>query len=255
VIRGTTAHGEYRIGLNNNTMSSLVAAWSNPQGPQVENRPEVSGPNEDKPVKARSAKGDNVGSTATLHIDSPEPSKAIQTQPVKNGTDEKNSQTKQPAKANVASNATDKTPVKEANPDEAHWLDPKLFEQFKSLAKANLKQQLSVTINEKVVPIESIKFGPPPRHPFYLTLSFEFQVPDSGSFEIQVQDNGFEKMTGAVRYALKAHGQMMVLKSNVAPTIIRAERIEMEGLTNELRKAQTTISTRIGVASSKGTSK
>ena len=46
--------------------------------------------------------------------------------------------------------------------------------------------------------------------------------------EFQVTDRLFSDYHGATRYALRARGTTMLLQSNVAPVLVRSERIEID---------------------------
>jgi hypothetical protein len=94
---------------------------------------------------------------------------------------------------------------------------------------------------------EAVDLGPTPVHPFILVVKFEFQLPVSNDIELNVEDRNFPDLTGAVRYALKAKGNSMLLKSNAAPILIRADRVELAGMTLVERAKCTTISAKLAV--------
>jgi len=90
-----------------------------------------------------------------------------------------------------------------------------------------------------------VKASPAPRHPFNLVVRFEFELPPTKSVQLDIADTNFLRQTGAVRYAIKAVGSTMLVKSNAAPIIIRAKRVELVGLSRKETVSATSISAKI----------
>ena len=84
-----------------------------------------------------------------------------------------------------------------------------------------------------------------PRHPFNLLVKFQFKIPPAETTELRIIDETFNQQHGAVRYALKALGSTILLKSNVAPIVVRAKRVETKDLSPKELAEQTTILVRL----------
>jgi len=73
------------------------------------------------------------------------------------------------------------------------------------------------------------------KHHFEFVAEFKYQLPVAKNVQLLIEDHTFQKLDGAVRYSLKAMGSTMILRSNVAPIIIRAKRHQLGVLGSELR--------------------
>ena len=238
-IRDGIGYGEYQIGLNANTASQVLklaeqmrqqavmtrAAQPQPSAageaaavaealnePSVERDPEV-----DKPAVALNV--DVTPRAVTPKVESP---KVVSNQSVGTG---------------VGEHLTDLATIKRFGELQEHWFAGRL-----KLAR-----------NGQPVALSKVSVEPAARHPFSVVVKFQFSVeakqaveeqgkaeqnkaagptskPDSpqGSVvEFEVTDGLFSDHHGATRYALRSRGSTMLLQSNVAPALVRADRVEI----------------------------
>ena len=232
VIRDDTAYVEYSVGLNENTMAQLTSSWELKTQP-TESKP--SGGNEDE--KANPKESEPVETTKTKTDKKPSDSKPVDSKPVDSKPVDSNPDDSSPTDSSSTDSSSEKATV----------FDKALLAKFNKSAPAKVTEGLKITCDDKPVKIESVALDPAPRHPFDVKVKFQFKIPksDKESIELKLEDSNFTKQTGAVRYALKAKGIAMLLQSNVAPIIVRAERVELGELTEEQRKTQTSILARI----------
>lgn len=123
-----------------------------------------------------------------------------------------------------------------------HLTDPVVIKQFSKHVKTWLARDMQVRCNGKRVNVEKIEVSAEARHPFSMVLRFQFAVaPNQASsvtktsvsngkpdaVELEIMDGLFPKTDGAIRYALKTKGKTMLANSNVAPILVRADRIEL----------------------------
>ena len=228
VIRDDTAYVEYSVGLNENTMAQLTSSWDELKTQPTESKP--SGGNEDE--KANPKESEPVETTKTKTDKKPSDSKPVDSNPDDSSPTDSSS---------TDSSSTD------SSSEKATVFDKALLAKFNKSAPAKVTEGLKITCDDKPVKIESVALDPAPRHPFDVKVKFQFKIPksDKESIELKLEDSNFTKQTGAVRYALKAKGIAMLVQSNVAPIIVRAERVELGELTEEQRKTQTSILARI----------
>ena len=240
VLRGRTAQVEYRVGLNDTTIRQILEKWDTL--PADSTNKDISPPTKDPnqvqdasvkpsfPVESEK-KLDPVVRSAPPDATEQNGSSSPEQPP------DKKTESNDPPASNSAqdSNATD------------HVIDAVLFEKFEQAAPKAIANGLNIRCNGKPVAVTALAAGPSPRHPFTIVVTFEFQLPKSESSELSIVDANFAKQTGAVRYALKATGNAALIQSNVAPILVRAERIELSDATNRERKRQTTISARVAV--------
>lgn len=126
-------------------------------------------------------------------------------------------------------------------------IDAQLRSKLEKLAPTAITNQLTITCNGKATKLKAISVGPAPRHPFCILVKFEFDIPDSKTVELKILDKNFLAQSGAFRSAIKARGNATLLRSDAAPILVRAKRIELEDLTPDERKQQTTLTAKIAV--------
>ena len=68
------------------------------------------------------------------------------------------------------------------------------------------------------------------------TVQFEFTLPAEKVVDLSVVDSNFAQFGGGARYALKVGGNLVLAKSNVAPILVRADRIEFADLSQAARE-------------------
>ena len=114
--------------------------------------------------------------------------------------------------------------------------DEVLTENFRQAAFGKIAQGLKISLDGKPVRLEKVDCEPSPRHHFSLVARYEFPLGQPAKpVELELVDENFGDFDGAMRCALKAMGTAMVLRSNVAPIIVRAERHELASLPPEKR--------------------
>ncbi|MEE2826323.1 MAG: hypothetical protein VYE64_06820 [Planctomycetota bacterium] len=114
--------------------------------------------------------------------------------------------------------------------------DQDLNENFRRVAFDKISAGLKVSLNGKPVRLRKVSCEPSPRHHFSLVARYELALgKPKKPVELELVDENFTAYEGAVRYSLKAMGSAMVLRSNVAPIIVRAERYELADLPPEKR--------------------
>jgi hypothetical protein len=124
-----------------------------------------------------------------------------------------------------------------------------LHERLRRTYFNKLLDDLRVTVNNQESELTKVSIEQSARHHFSWVAKYAFQIPSGQKmFDLTIQDNSFPEYNGAVRYALKATGSAMVLKSNVAPIIVRSKRFELANLNADERSATCRISASLGFA-------
>ena len=135
-----------------------------------------------------------------------------------------------------------------------HLTDLTLIKRFGELKEDWFAGRLKLVRNGQQVTLSKVSVEPAARHPFSVVVKFQFSVeakqaveeqakaernkaagpaskPDSSQgsvVDFQVTDGLFSDHHGATRYALRSRGSTMVLQSNVAPALVRADRVEVK---------------------------
>ena len=130
---------------------------------------------------------------------------------------------------------------KEASPTLDDADDAAIEARFRDMALSHVADQLQIVCNGKPVRIQPVSSEISPRHHVNALLTYEFQLPDDRRIEITVSDSVFAQNNGVVRYAVKPRGRAMLLKSDVAPALVRAARINLSGLSPTERRQKTTL--------------
>ncbi len=133
------------------------------------------------------------------------------------------------------------------DPETEDPIDAALLARFKKIAAEKIAERIEVTCDGRKIIPTAVELGPTPVHPFLLVVKFEFHLPVSRGIELKVDDRNFPDQTGAVRYALKAKGNSMLLKSDAAPILIRADRVELADMSSDERATCTKISAKLAV--------
>ena len=134
-----------------------------------------------------------------------------------------------------------------------HLTDLAMIKRFGELQRQWFAGRLKLACNGQQVALSKVSIEPAARHPFSVVVKFQFSVeakqaideqgkadnkkaagatskPDSSQgsvVDFQVTDGLFSGHHGATRYALRSRGSTMVLQSNVAPALVRADRVEV----------------------------
>ena len=131
-----------------------------------------------------------------------------------------------------------------------HLTDLATIKRFGELQEHWFAGRLKLARNGQPVALSKVSVEPAARHPFSVVVKFQFSVeanrpveeadskktvgntvkpdsPQGGVVNFQVTDGLFGEYHGATRYALRSRGSTIVLKSNVAPALVRADRVEV----------------------------
>lgn len=117
----------------------------------------------------------------------------------------------------------------------------KIENEFRSAVLAKIAEQLQITCNGERVHIRPVSVELSPRHHVNALAKLEFGLSADEKIHLIIKDELFDDKNGAVKYALKPKKSALLLRSNVAPILIRAERIELNGLSPVVRSEKTTI--------------
>lgn len=140
-------------------------------------------------------------------------------------------------------------PPMQLEKDSGHALSPELTKRFQDAARKFISENLKVKIGQKPQQLKLISAGPAPRHPFAITLKWELAIPEQKVVDLQIIDSNFLDLDGASRISLKATGDAMLLQSNAAPILIRAQRTLLAELGLKDRKDKMTVLAKIGFSS------
>ena len=259
VIRDNVATAEYSIGLNESTLNQLLDQW--------EKEAALKQPTPSKSSTAHPAQSpdDSKSDTQTKTFIAPKPvsktkisesNSAIQSAAkVEPNDHEKSSSEHLPTSPGSTSQSSAKAPIdgsseesdqdKSEPHDDENPIHERLLVALKKNGPDQIAQRIVVTCDGQPLKIKDVTASPAARHPFILTVKFEFEIPPLKSAKLEISDKNFRHQTGAVRYAIKALGSTMLVKSNKAPIIIRAQRVELAGLSEKETISETSISAKI----------
>ena len=229
-IRDGVGYGEYQIGLNANTATEVL---------------KLAEQMRQQAVMARAAQ--------------PQPSAAGETAAVAEALTEPSVErdllvNKPDAALNVEVEPKGVPNQSVGNGVGEHLTDLATIKRFGELKEHWFAGRLKLARNGQQVALSKVSVEPAARHPFSVVVKFQFSVeakqaveeqakaeqnkaagptskPDSpqGSVvDFQVTDGLFSDHYGATRYALRSRGSTMVLQSNVAPALVRADRVEVK---------------------------
>ena len=224
-----TATIEYSVGCNPSTMLSLMKLWS--QVPTAEAATNLQSPASEK---SDSSNTDSPG-TDSPKTDAPKtksaqpkPSPQLQASPAANAT---------PAAAPQAVTAVDT----EMTPQEIEAIEARFREALLHHVSKNLKVRIDKQLKEP----DPVRVAVSPRHHINATLVMEVEFEHGGEADFSIEDALFLEFESAFRYAAKAKGDALLLRSNVAPILVRADRIESQTLTAKAHAAQARIDVRV----------
>ena len=238
-IRDGVGYGEYQIGLNANTAAQVLKLAE-----QLREQARLA--------SATQQQSSAAGETATAVEASTDP--LVELNPVVDKPDAV-------SKVDVTPRAV---PLKEESPKVVpnqsvgtgvgeHLTDLAMIKRFGELQRQWFAGRLKLACNGQQVALSKVSIEPAARHPFSVVVKFQFSVevkqaideqgkadnkkaagatskPDSSQgsvVDFQVTDGLFSGHHGATRYALRSRGSTMVLQSNVAPALVRADRVEV----------------------------
>ncbi len=128
-------------------------------------------------------------------------------------------------------------------PFEGGWDQPDVDDEtvrseFIKRAPGHLMKGLKLRLDEHEVELEVERAERSSRHHYDLELSLRATLPERpGMWRMDWDDENFLDLDGAVRKACKAAGRSLLIRSNAAPIIVRAERVELGKLPSEKRRA------------------
>lgn len=144
-----------------------------------------------------------------------------------------------------------------------HLTELATIKRFGELQDQWFTDRLKLSCDGQAVEFSKLSVEPAARHPYSILVKFQFPLhknetnqalpvveergaepktnppaaqvapanqvePAARAVDFQVTDHLFAGYSGAVRYALRARGSTMLLRSNVAPVLVRAERLEID---------------------------
>lgn len=244
VIRDNVATAEYSIGLNESTLNDLLQHWKNSEEAagikeptDLPALPETSTPLPTQSSEQQSSDKSPAAPVSNTQTND-EPAEKIASSP------ESESAKTQPTTAPAETSGSDDQSSDLENP-----IHEQLLAELQKSGPTQIARQILITCQGKPLEIKNISASPAPRHPFNLVVRFEFEIPAVKSAQLLIEDQNFRQQTGAVRYAIKALGGTMLVKSNVAPIIVRAQRRELAGLSKKESLSETSISAQILIMS------
>lgn len=167
-------------------------------------------------------------------------------------TDRQASSADQPTSAIAATVKSSSGPAPEGtakdasrDAEETFENDAELVAKFRKLVAEKLARGLHVNCEGKLLAIREIKRDLPAAYHMSVTVQFEFTLPTDKVTDLQISDDNFTRFDGCVRYALKAVGNSVLTRSNVAPILVRAKRIEFADLSEEARRESCFINAQI----------
>ena len=243
-IRDGVGYGEYQIGLNAKTATQVLKLAEQMRQQAVS-------------VKAAQQQPSAAGETAPAAGAVTEPS--VERVPLMNEPEAALKVDRSP-KAMTPKAVTPEGGSPKGVPNQSvgtgvgeHLTDLATIKRFGELQEHWFAGRLKLARNGQPVALSKVSVEPAARHPFSVVVKFQFSVeakqaveeqgkaeqnkaagptskPDSpqGSVvEFEVTDGLFSDHHGATRYALRSRGSTMVLQSNVAPALVRADRVEI----------------------------
>ena len=272
VIRDNIATAKYSIGVNETTLKEIIAQWQKPEATDLTakiepTRNQTSSAKTDvQPKAAISAPSDSAKSPQSLQLNSEQSEQEGRVGGSSTKFVELAAQaTIQSAAAKSEDSSPDSLPptgystnaAAEENtdsPDSEHPMNAiskELLASLQKLGPSHIAQQILVTCDGQPLQIKNVSAGPAPRHPFNLTVQFEFEIPElkSESAKLKIEDHNFRRHAGAIRTALKTRGNTMLVKSDAAPIIVRAQRHQLAGLPEKEASKKTSISAEIVILS------
>lgn len=223
VVRDRKGFVEYGVGCNPHTMAALLNKWrANDKAlteAELHDSPEQSGA---------------IHSPATPVITS---AKTAGENPAATDFDTKMSTSEELSVKNKLS-PTD--PGKSlTRPLTAQELE--IEKAFQTAVLTEIAKQFEITCNGVRVNLTPHSVELSPRHHVNALAKLEFDLPPADRIRLVAHDLVFPDNGGAGRYALKPKGSTMLLRSNVAPILVRADRIDLNGLSPEMRAQKTTV--------------
>ena len=246
-IRDGVGYGEYRIGLNSQTAANILATAQRLKQestlPQALEGHPVAGVSHD-------AFESQQQPPSTKPLEKNEPAKEPTNEPAQPPTESvpmPPAVAVAPDKQNVIVGEQEPKAV----PTGEHLTDLATIKQFSEVQKHWFADRLRLTTDGQPVELSKVSVEPAARHPYSVLVKFQFSLdakkadddqpatgattremkfdlPPNRTVSLQVTDRLFSSNHGATRYALRARGSTILLQSNVAPVLVRAERVDIK---------------------------
>lgn len=114
--------------------------------------------------------------------------------------------------------------------------ETELTHRFCEEVRNHLAKKFELQLDGERIDMEVASVDPFAEHHKTAVMKLVAELPDgSTGGQLTLQDASFMKLDGAVRYSIKGRGKTLVTKSNAAPIIIRAKRIELGALDADQR--------------------
>ena len=263
VIRDDLATAKYSIGLNESTLRDLLDHWKKPEvakptGTDEELSHKTLGPAQTN-VQSKGLIGSEVSQNQNTDLQQPEANQfdaQAKTEPEKPAaapaaptdaapTDGSGSEASSDVAETPSANASGESPEAQSSEHLDKPIPEELLASLRKLGPAQIARQITVSCNGKPLQIKNVSAAAAPRHPFNLVVQFEFEIPSLESAKLKIEDQNFRQHSGAIRYALKVLGSTILVKSDVAPLIVRAQRHELAGLSKKEAAIRTSIAAEV----------
>ena len=251
-IRDGIGYGEYQIGLNEKTARQILelAEQLKIKNAQTESTKEL--PN---------AAGDHGGLQSPLPAPLTKPEQAEDSSGAAESAIE--------SKLSAAESRAEPQKLRAVGSGE-HLTDPAAIKLFGELQQEWFTDHLKLSSDGQAVELSKVLVEPAARHPYSVLVKFQFSLhkndanetklvagePDVATksvpaanrvIDFQVTDGVFSGFAGATRYALRGRGATMLLQSNVAPILVRAERVEVDSETAVKKISSPTVKAKLTV--------
>lgn len=229
-IRDGVGYGEYQIGLNSKTAAKVLELAE-----QLRQQAKLAKAARTPPSDLRETTPAKAQTEPSIE-QSPSPARSV-------------AETKAEVKLQESAKKQNENSVAGAG---EHLTDLATIKRFGELQQHWFAGRLKLTRNGEPVELSKVSVEPAGRHPFSVVVKFQFSVatnegaaerveaegeqdakskldsPKSSVVDFQVTDGLFDGHHGATRYALRSRGATMLMQSNVAPVLVRADRVEIK---------------------------
>lgn len=114
--------------------------------------------------------------------------------------------------------------------------DEMVREEFVKRSPQHLLKGVNLRLDDRPLEMEVRRAERSVRHHYDLELTLQADLPKQpGMWRMEWDDKNFLDLDGAIRKSCKAAGRSLLIRSNAAPIIVRAERVELGKLSKEDR--------------------
>jgi len=126
--------------------------------------------------------------------------------------------------------------------------EDELRKAFGQALKRRLLERAKLTVNGEPLEFDQATIDLAVRHPYDLTVQIVGQLPaDRSRVDLGWKSDSLTAWTGTARLACKAMGKAILIRSNVAPIVVRAKQVELSELKPEARSKACHIRARLMV--------